>query len=117
MKTNFQNKPTILIDLDGVLNIYNGNYKKDFIPELKIDSIEFLKELHDKNKYKLVLFTSRNLLLTAKWLIKNKIDKYFEDITNIKIPALIQIDDKTICFNGDFNNLIDKIESFKPWYK
>jgi hypothetical protein len=31
-----------------------------------------------------IRFTTRNKLLTAKWLIENDIDKYIEDITNTK---------------------------------
>ena len=29
-------KRTILIDLDGVLNEYKGNFDKDFIPNMKV---------------------------------------------------------------------------------
>lgn len=81
-------KQIILIDLDGVLN-----------------------------KYNLVLFTTRNLLTSAKWLMKNKIDKYFYDLTNVKIPCVLQIDDRAICFKGDFDNLLNEIENFEVWYK
>ena len=35
-------KKTILIDLDGVLNDYVGNYDKDFIPPIKAGAKEFL---------------------------------------------------------------------------
>jgi len=110
-------KPTILIDLDGVLNKYNGNYDKNFIPETNKDAKSFLEKIYSLDKYNLVLFTTRNLLLSAKWLIKNDIDKYFSDITNIKIPSILQIDDRTICFKGDFNKLFDEISNFKVWYK
>ena len=35
-------KKTILIDLDGVLNDYVGNYDKDFILPIKAGAKEFL---------------------------------------------------------------------------
>ena len=38
-------KKTILIDLDGVLNDYVGNYDKDFIPPIKFGAKEFLSNL------------------------------------------------------------------------
>ena len=110
-------KPTILIDLDGVLNKYKGNYNKNFIPEINEGVVEFLEKMHLQNKYNLVLFTTRNLLLSAKWLIDNGIDKYFSDITNIKIPSILQIDDRAICFKGDFKKLLNEIENFNVWYK
>ena len=110
-------KPTLLIDLDGVLNKYYGNYDKNIIPEINEHAHNFLKKLHQTNKYNLVLFTTRNLLLSAKWLIKNNIDHFFCDITNIKLPSLLQIDDRAICFKGDFEKLLTEIENFKVWYK
>ena len=35
-------KKTILIDLDGVLNEYVGNFDKEFIPTIKQGAKEFL---------------------------------------------------------------------------
>ena len=33
---------TILLDLDGVLNTYNGKYEENIIPPLKTGAEEFL---------------------------------------------------------------------------
>jgi hypothetical protein len=110
-----KNKKRILIDLDGVLNNYSGEYQTDFIPEIKAGANEFIEELN-KN-YELYLFTSRNLLLSAKWLFDNKIDKYFADITNTKLPAHIYIDDRTINFKGDFKIALNEIKNFKVYWK
>ena len=41
-------KKTILIDLDGVLNDYVGNYDKDFIPPIKFGAKEFLRDFIKK---------------------------------------------------------------------
>lgn len=38
-------KKTILIDLDGVLNEYTGNYDVNNIPRMKFGADEFLKIL------------------------------------------------------------------------
>jgi hypothetical protein len=56
-------------------------------------------------------------MLTAKWLIENKIEKYISDITNIKEPAYLHIDDRCICFEGDYDKLYKNIADFKVWYK
>ena len=109
-------KKKILIDLDGVLNEYGKDkYDEDYIPEIKNGAVEFLEKL--SSDAELYLFTSRNLMLSTKWLMKNKIDKYFKDITNIKIPAYLHIDDRTICFKGDFNQTYNEIVEFKPYWK
>ena len=38
------NKKTILIDLDGVLNAYTGNYDERNIPSIKDGASELIKE-------------------------------------------------------------------------
>ena len=35
MNNNTNKKKIILIDLDGVLNNYNGDYKEEYIPSIK----------------------------------------------------------------------------------
>ena len=75
-------KKIILIDLDGVLNTYTGKFDKDLIPPIKEGAKEFLENL--SKDYIIKIFSTRNKLLTAKWLIKNNIDKFIEDITNTK---------------------------------
>ena len=104
----------ILIDLDGVLNEYKS-FNENSIPEIKKGAKEFIEKLSQNSE--LYLFTTRNLLLASKWLIRNDLDKYFKDITNIKLPAFLYIDDKNICFNGDFKQTLEEIENFKVYWK
>ena len=105
-------KKTLLIDLDGVLNTYIGNFDKDFIPEIKQGAKEFLEEL--SKEYEIKIFTTRNRLSASKWLLENKLDNL---VTNVKDPAYLQIDDRCICFNGDFKNTIIEIKNFKAYWK
>lgn len=63
-------KKKLLIDFDGVLNEYNGNYDEKFIPPIKEGAKEFL-ECFSQDTYELKIFTTRNRLLVSKWLIKN----------------------------------------------
>ena len=109
-------KKKILIDLDGVLNEYGKEkFDENFIPEIKIGAFEFLDKL--SKDAELYLFTSRNLLLASKWLIKNKLDSFFKDVTNIKLPSFLYIDDRTICFKGDYSKTLDEIRDFKVYWK
>ena len=57
-------KKTLLIDLDGVLNCYNGNFDKDFIPTVLNGANEFLQDV--SKDFEIKIFTTRNKLLTAK---------------------------------------------------
>jgi len=111
-------KPTLLIDLDGVLNEYGkGKYDENNIPKIKEGAKEFIEKLFLLDKYELVLFTTRNSILATKWLIENNLDKYFKDVTNVKIPAYLHIDDRAVCFEGNYFETLDKIKKFKAYWK
>ena len=72
MNNKFRKK--ILIDFDGVLNDYDGNFNKNELPKIKEGAKEFIEKLNESAD--LYLFTTRNLMLSAKWLQENNIDKY-----------------------------------------
>ena len=106
---------TLLIDLDGVLNDYVGNYDKEFISQIKAWAKEFLSNL-SKN-YVIKIFTTRNSVLASKWIEENGLNEFVVGVTNIKEPCWVYIDDRCITFDGKFEDLIDKINNFKPYYK
>lgn len=108
-------KKVLLIDLDGVLNQYSGNFQEDKIPSIKSGAKEFLESLSEN--YQIKIFTTRNKLLTAKWIIENNIDKYITDITNTKELAYLYIDDRCINFKGEFQNILKEIEHFKCYWE
>ncbi len=113
MKKTF--KKTILIDLDGVLNQYTGDFDPNVIPPMKQGAGEFLQILVENHEIK--LFTTRNKILASKWLIENGLDGLVADVTNIKEVCWLFIDDRSISFDGDFKKTIAEIEKFRPWYK
>lgn len=108
-------KKTILFDLDGVLNIYEGDYDIKYIPPIKEEAYKLIKEL-SKN-YKIIIFTARNSLIASKWVIDNGLVDYIENVTNVKEPAYLIIDDRCINFKGDYKELKNKIDNFEVWYK
>lgn len=111
---NYRRK--IQIDLDGVLNEYGQEpFDENNIPKIKEGAKEFVQTLSESAD--LYLFTTRNLMLSAKWLMDNGIDKYFKDVTNMKIPSYLYIDDRCICFNGDYNSTINEINDFRVYWK
>ena len=82
----------ICIDLDGVLNKYN-KYVKGEMPDPADGVEEFLKELQ-KFKQPLVIHTARPADEVEPWLVEHGLDKYIRKVTNVKIPAIIYIDDR-----------------------
>ncbi|MBE7709008.1 MAG: hypothetical protein E7Z93_01025 [Cyanobacteria bacterium SIG32] len=108
-----KHKKLILIDLDGVLNKYNGKYSSEFIPEIKEGAKDFLETL--SKEFEVKIFTTRNRTLAQEWLITNNIAQY--SITNVKEPAYLLVDDRCICFDGDYKKTLDLIFDFRVHWK
>ena len=112
--SNFKKK--ILIDLDGVLNEYGKEpFDEKFIPIIKTGAKEFLEKL--SNEYEIKIFTTRNRLLASKWIIENKLDNIVTDVTNVKDPAYLHVDDRCICFHSNYIQTLQEIENFKVYWK
>lgn len=113
----YSNMPkTLLIDLDGVLNTYNGDYNENEIAPPRDGVKEFLEKV--SKTYRIEIFTVRDKNLTKKWLDENNLNMFISSITNIKSPhASIIIDDRALRFNGDFTETFNDIENFKPFWQ
>ena len=109
-------KKLIQIDLDGVLNDYDGNYQEDTISSLKNGAYEFLESL--SQYYKIDVFTVRDRDLCIEWLKTNDIYKFINDVTNIKnLHTTVMLDDRAINFDGSYQKAYKQIIDFKPYWK
>lgn len=109
---------TIIFDFDGVIHSYKSGWKGiDVLPD---EPVEGIKEaiIQLKRKYKIVIFSSRcvkkeGIEAIRKWLKKH--DFPWIEIVDKKVPAILSIDDRCICFDGSSCDLIERIEKFKVW--
>ena len=108
-------KKTILVDLDGVLNEYKGDYNDAVIPSVRAGAKEFLEEL--SNNFIVKIFTTRSVQKVEEWFSLNKLNSYISGVTNKKEPAYLIIDDRCINFDGDYKSTLEKIKNFEVWYK
>lgn len=108
-------KKKILLDLDGVLNKYSGDYNAKYIPPIKDGALEFLQKL--SNEFEIKIFTVRSIELTKKWVNENNLSIYISGVTNTKEPAWLIADDRCVCFNGCYDKLLADIADFKVWHK
>ena len=108
-------KKTILLDLDGVLNEYKGEYNPDIIPELRSGAISFLEKLSES--YDLMLFSTREPQKVNIWLEENNIKHFFSEITDKKKPAYLNVDDRCVCFAGNYEQTLNDIRDFRVWWK
>lgn len=108
-------KPNICIDFDGVLNDYKGYKGSDELYKPRIGAREFLQKLSEK--YTIIILSVRTPAKIYDWLIEHNLDKYVTDVTRIKAGAIAYIDDRGICFNGDYNEVLEKLNGFKAYWE
>ena len=101
VKTEFKEK-TIAVDFDGVIHRYSEGFKGlDNVYDPPMPGVEdSLKELKAA-VFRLIIVSSRPVEPIRKWLAENKMEMYFDDVTNTKHPARYYIDDHAIRFEKD----------------
>lgn len=88
--------PTVLVDFDGVIHRYRHGWMDGTAYDTPFDGApEALKALEDMG-YTVVIFSSRDKDQIREWLRQYNLEPY--EVTNIKIPAVAQIDDRAIRF-------------------
>ena len=115
-------KKIICFDFDGVIHSYiNGWAGIDLAIDLPVAGIpETIDKLRVSGKYKIVIYSSRCSQEAGIQCIKDycaEYNIYYDEVTNIKPPAFLTIDDRCIAFNGVADDLFYKIENFTPWQK
>ena len=113
-------KKTIVFDFDGVIHSYTSGWKgENIIPDKPVLGIkEAISEIR-KAGYEVVVVstrcaTNKGIEAVNKYLLENGI--VVDRVCKEKPPAIVYIDDRAICFDGKPQNLLDKINKFKPWY-
>ena len=105
----------MLIDLDGVLNTYTGDFDENYIPPMRDGAKEFLEQL--RTEYKIKIFTTRDKKRAEKWVEENGLTDLVEGVTNYKEPCYLIIDDRCVRFGGDYQNTLTEIQTYKQWYR
>lgn len=111
------NKPTVCVDFNGVLDTYAGWVKDgngaEYPPRPGVQT--FLEVLHQQ--YVVVVCTAIEPVHVIWWLSKHNLDMYVDDVTNIKPPAVAYIDDRAIRFDGNFQECLDALQGFQPYWR
>ena len=103
-------KRTIAIDFDGVIHRYSKGFKgKDNAYDPPNENITEALDYFKSRGYRLVVFSTRPKEVIADWLTNYDLADYFEDITDIKIPAKIYIDDRGYKFEN-WNKTLEELE-------
>lgn len=111
--------PIICLDFDGVVNKYDGwrGHYELFPARPRVE--EFLRKLKELG-YNIVLCTARttdNIITVVDWLKEHNLYDYFSKITNVKPPAVTYVDDRAITFKGDFDETLNEVIEFQPFWR
>ena len=109
-------RPIVCVDLDGVLNAFDGWRGADYFHPPRPGAREFLKSLHDAG-YRVVVFTVRWAPHVESWLTRHDLGPYVWRVTDKKPPAHVYVDDRAICFDGDFQKTLERIGGFKAHWE
>lgn len=115
-------KKTVVFDFDGVIHSYTSGWKGETcIPDPPVPGIKnALAGLHEE--FEIVIVSTRcstyeGIEAIQKWLYHNGLAQYVDKVCKEKPPAIVYIDDRAICFDGDTKSLLSKIKTFKSWYQ
>lgn len=118
MKMNYAK--TVIFDFDGVIHSYDSGWLgADIIPDVPVPGIkEAIDEIRAAG-YTVVVLSARchqgGIEAIKNFLNENEI--IVDDVVRDKVPAILQVDDRCICFDGKPENLLKKIQGFQPWNK
>jgi hypothetical protein len=113
-------KPILLVDFDGVIHSYTSGWQgASTISDPPVPgAIEFLQKASDV--FNVQIYSSRSkepggVTAMKKYLAEHGGPAWIEFPTE-KPPAFLTIDDRAICFTGEFPDP-EELRAFKPWNK
>lgn len=106
----------VCVDLDGVLNEFDGWKGPDYFHPPRPGAREFLEQLHELG-YRIVIFTVRWKPHVEQWLAQHGLAELVDEVTDKKPPAHIYIDDRAFCFRGDFGEALERIPGFRAHWE
>ena len=112
-------KKTVVFDLDGVIHSYTSGWKGVAeIPDPPVPGIrEAIVDIR-KSGYEVIVVSSRCESPEGMAAVGAYLTKYLiqvDGVSSTKPPAIVYIDDRAICFDGDPSTLLKQIKEFSTW--
>ena len=114
-------KQTVVFDFDGVIHSYKSGWQgTTIIPDEPVEGIkEAIAKIREAG-YEVVVVSTRCENYYGQMAITEYLKKHDIEVDKIlkeKPPAIVYIDDRAICFDGNAGSLLEKIRKFQPWNK
>ena len=104
------------VDLNGVLDVYTGWKSPDHFDRPRAGAAGFLVALRLRG-YRVVVFTTRHPDGVWAWLRSNHMAHLVDSVTDRKPPAHVFVDDRAVCFRGDFSSTLRDIDRFRAHWE
>jgi hypothetical protein len=109
-------RPVVCVDLDGVLNEFDGWKAPEYFHPPRTGAREFLEGLEALG-YEVVVFTVRWAPWVEGWLRQHGLASYVSRVTNEKCAAHVYVDDRAVCFTGDYAATLERIAKFRAHWE
>ena len=113
-------KQTVVFDFDGVIHSYISGWQGiTTIPDPPVPGIaEAIQNI--RKHYVVAVVSTRCSTPEGIEAVNSWLDKYGIEVDAVlkeKPPAIVYIDDRAICFDGDPSKLLSRIQTFEAWNK
>jgi hypothetical protein len=109
-------RPLVCVDLNGVLDLYTGWKNPDHWDPPRPGAEAFLARLVEHG-FDVVVFTTRHPAQVRKWLREHNLLPLISAVTRRKPPAHVFVDDRAVCFTGDFDETLRRVAEFKAHWE
>jgi hypothetical protein len=109
-------RPVVCVDLNGVLDRYTGWQDEKHWDPPRAGADEFLRRLHERG-FRVVVFTTRWADDARAWLGEHGLDRWVSEVTDRKPAAHVFVDDRAVCFRGDFAATLEEVARFRAHWE
>ena len=103
--------PLVCVDFNGVLDAYTGWRGPDHFDPPRDGVRAFLEALAARG-FAVVILTTRYSDDVWRWLREHGLADLVQDVTDRKPAAHVFVDDRAVCFRGDFASTLAEIDTF-----
>ena len=109
-------QPVVCVDFNGVLDSYTGWRGPAHFDPPRPGAREFLECLVARG-FSVVIFTTRFPDDVYRWLDEFNLRGLVQEVTDRKPAAHVFVDDRAVCFRGDFEATLAEIDTFSAHWE
>lgn len=109
-------RPVVCVDLNGVLDAYTGWRGPDHWDDPRPGAEDFLRALAEQG-FRVVILTTRWADDARGWLEIHGLARWVSEVTDRKPAAHVFVDDRAVCFRGDFAETLEEVVRFRAHWE